>query len=315
MVRLLCFWALAILSIAGALSHSADTDKTPSAQSNFFPTPITPQDNPSSTQKIALGKKLFHETRLSLDNTYSCASCHQPNRHFTDGLSKAIGVTGEQHSLNTPTLYNTGFNASLGWQDTGITELEQQHLVPLLNTHPIEMGYSNKQRDVIGADKQYQQAFEGAFADQQISLENIVRALASYVRTIRPPTSAFDNYLFQDDSSALSKEAKAGLELFFSERLSCSHCHASLNFSGPIKHSLSQAAPVFHVTGVGGSNKPFRAPTLRAIRHTAPYMHDGSLTTFTAVIDHYENTRVERLAVFELSQQERSQLIAFLQSL
>lgn len=282
---------------------------------DFYPAPLVPADNPSTVEKVALGERLFSEPALSVTGNFSCASCHQPDQHFTDRLPVAIGATGEPHTRNTPTLYNVAFNASLNWDDQGITQLEDQHLIPLLNDDPVEMGYDETLLKALLKDPAYASAFGEAFPGRTITTRELAQAIAAYVRTIRAPVSAFDRYLFFDQQSALSDEARAGMALFFSDRTGCSHCHASLNFSGAVVHEFQQAPPVFHITGVGGSEHAFRAPTLRAIRHTEPYMHDGSLASLSAVLDHYQSTQAERVPQFRLTAKEAAQLIAFLESL
>ena len=278
----------------------------------FHPAPLIPADNPLSGAKIALGKRLFHETALSINRTTSCASCHQPERHFTDGLPRAVGALGDEHPRNTPTLYNVGYNASLGWSDEGLNSLEQQHRVPLFNQTPVEMGYRDAFVARLQADASYSEAFTAAFGGAATT-ERVIMALASYVRTLVPPESPFDRHLFYDEP--LSADASAGLDLFFSERLGCATCHASFALSGPVEHAEQNAAPVFHVTGVGGSNQAWRAPTLRAVSATAPYMHDGSIPDLAGVLSHYETTDAERVPDFTLSDAERRQLIAFLKTL
>ena len=279
----------------------------------WLPTPIEPEDNPSSAAKVALGEALFSDTQLSGNGTYSCATCHKPEAHFTDGLEVAIGATGELHSRHTPTLYNVAYHASFGWDDTALTSLEDQHIVPLTNKAPVEMGFRDDL--LLNIEGTYSTQFERAFPDESLSLNTVVKAIAAYVRTIRAPESAWDRYVYFDEQEALSAEAKAGMALFFSERLGCSHCHGSFNFSGPLKHLVEQAEPVFHHTGVAGSELSFRAPTLRAIQHTAPYMHAGQLDSLRDVLSHYEQTEAERVPDFKLTEQERIELISFLEAL
>ena len=183
------------------------------------------------------------------------------------------------------------------------------------------MGYEPTLLEPLAEEADYAKLFQQAFSadvnshEPLINTGNVVRALASYVRSITAPASAFDAYLFEDRTSALSEDAKAGMSLFFSARLGCSQCHASLSFSGPTSHTRQAAEPVFHVTGVGGSQLAFRAPTLRQIGNTAPYMHNGSLKSLTEVIEHYERAAVERVPKFALNNNEQRQLIAFLTSL
>lgn len=257
---------------------------------------------------------LFSETLLSSTGEYSCASCHQPQRHFTDGRARALGATGELHQFNTPTLYNVAFNASFGWTDSGLDSLESQHLVPLYNQHPVEMGYQPGLLQKLLEQPAYAHAFQQVFAEPA-STSNMIKAIAAYVRTIRAPVSAFDRYLFFDITDDFAALQQHGMELFFSARLGCTTCHASLNFSGPVQHVIQQAPAAFHITGVGGTTQAFRAPSLRQIANTAPYMHDGSLTSLTEVLHHYETVSAPHVPDFALSDAERSALIAFLQAL
>jgi len=281
----------------------------------YLPDPVIPSDNPLTPAKVALGKRLFSEPLLSAGRAYSCASCHQPERHFTDGRPRAVGAGGDTLAHNTPTLYYAGFNSSLGWQANGARTLEQQHQTPLFSNSPLEMGFSGENLADLSLDDRYPPLFSAAFPDDGISTTSVIRALASYVRTIVPAPSAFDAYLFDDDQHALSAMAVAGMRLFFSPRLGCSNCHASLAFSGPISHVLEQTPPAFHVTGVGGSDAAFRAPTLRRVAATAPYMHDGSMATLQQVLQHYQNVAAKHVPSFTLSADEQAQVIAFLHTL
>ena len=285
-----------------------------------LPPLIEPTDNPSTLAKVRLGERLFDEPLLSAQGTMSCATCHQPERHFTDGQAVAIGVDGAPHQRNTPTLYNVGYNASYGWSDDGIYRLEAQLLIPLGNRHPQEMGFDHHTLPRLLQEDGYADLFAQAFAGEQISVTHLTAALASYLRSLAAPVSAFDRHLFFDDSTALSDAAKRGLDLFFSPSLGCASCHASFNLSGPVRHQRSTAAPVFHVMGVGGSPLAFRAPTLRSVVHTAPYMHDGSVPTLAAVVARYENIAAlrlphDRVPQFTLTDAQRGDLVAFLGSL
>lgn len=283
------------------------------------PQVVEPADNPSKPAKVALGERLFSETALSIDDSYSCASCHDPARHFTDQRPVALGVSGQLHQRNTPTLYNVAFNASFGWDDQGITRLEAQHLVPLFNSDPVEMGYDANLAQPRLQARGYAPAFAAAFSKTEIETlpltTLVVRALASYVRTLRHPHSAFDDYMYWGDTGAMSQQAVAGLELFTSPRLGCSGCHAGFSLSGPSVHAESLGAAQFHHTGVQGSRERFRAPTLRAIRFTAPYMHAGNLATLEEVLDHYQTTTATEVPSFTLTELEEQQLLAFLDAL
>ena len=303
----LCSRVILLLSLAGPALAQAPVD--------VLPAPLIPDNNLLTPQKAKLGELLFSDTRLSVNQTYSCASCHKPEQHFTDGLPRAINMFGQELAFNTPTLYNTAYNSSYGWTDQGVRSLEAQHSRPLFNTNPVEMGFTEAGLALLQADDTYPTLFEAAFNDRQITSTRVVQALASYVRTLRPPANPFDDLLFNDNRAALSADAYAGMELFFSEKLGCSECHAALTFSGPISHIQAQTEPAFHITGVGSNDTAFRAPTLRAIAHTAPYMHDGSLQTLRQVIAHYQNSDVDNVPSFRLTPRQEHQLIEFLESL
>jgi cytochrome c peroxidase len=281
----------------------------------YLPAPIVPADNPMTAAKAALGSQLFRDPRLSVTGTYSCATCHQPERYFTDGRATAVGALGDSLELNTPTLYYSAFNASLGWLDSGPATLEEQHRTPLFNNDPVEMGFGAEQLKQLGSDPIYRQAFAAVFDDKTVNTEHVIKALAAYVRSLKPPVTAFDRFVFEDDEDALSAQAKAGMRLFLSDRLGCSHCHTSAALSGPVRHSIHQAPPVFHIMGVGGSTAAFRAPTLRYLRHTAPYMHDGSMNSLQQVLSHYQARPSPKVPAFSLSEAEQTQLLAFLDAL
>jgi len=277
---------------------------------------------------------------------------------FTDGRVTAIGATGEHHTRNTPTLINVAYAASFGWSDPSLTTLEAQHRVPMFNHAPVELGLDqvlSQRLSELSVDDAIAALHEAAFpgADASITLDQIIQALASYVRTLIAADSAFDGYLYRD-ADALTVEARRGMRLFFSERTNCSLCHASFNLSGPVvQQGIPVPKSVFHNTGLynieGSGRYPdiglalhtgraadmgaFRAPTLRNVAVTAPYMHDGSLPTLEAVIDFYNaggrlietgplagDGRVnpykrKEIRVLELSEQDKADLVAFLESL
>ncbi len=274
--------------------------------------PPVPPDNPMSTAKVALGERLFSDPRLSVTGAYSCASCHVPALAFTDGRATAIGATGERHTRNTPTLINSAYAATFGWADPSVTTLEAQHRVPMFNHAPVELGLDRvlpQRLTELAADPAIEALREAAYPDTpEFPLEQLVQSLASYVRTLIAADSAFDRYLFWGEES-LSADAKRGMALFFSARTNCALCHASFNLSGPVlQQGIPAPPPVFHNTGLynidgrgrypdpglathtgrEGDMGAFRAPTLRNVAVTAPYMHDGSVATLAEVIDFYD---------------------------
>ena len=326
-----------------------------------FPIPRVPADNPMTPAKVELGRQLFHDPRLSGDGTVSCASCHQPELAYSDGRERAVGVRGSVHPRSAMSLTNVAYNATLGWDDPDLTRLEDQALVPLLNTRPLEMGVSGREQEVLSRIKKsrrYRRLFSVAFPqdDKPVSLRNVTYALASFERTLISGNSPYDRWAYGGQTDALNEDQRAGARLFFSQRLSCFRCHAGFNLSGPVVYQGAEKTPTrFHHTGLynedgsGGYPEPntgvhrhsrniedmgkFRAPTLRNIALTAPYMHDGSIATLEAAVDHYaaggrarydppEQNRFEPVPTidplikgFELSPQERSRLVAFLHAL
>jgi cytochrome c peroxidase len=311
-----------------------------------LPTPKVPSDNPITTAKIDLGRRLFYDRRLSGNQTYSCASCHQQARAFTDGRAQAIGSTGALHARSTMTLANVAFNASFGWADPSLRSLEAQMAVPMFNEHPIELGLKGREAEIAsrfsGADDRAR--FEAAFPGEPIGLPTIVKAIASFERTILSADSPLDRFMYRDDKSGMTPSALRGMTLFFSERLQCVHCHGSFNLSGPVDFvGAEKVALLFHNTGLydvdGRGSYPasdrglfdstlrpsdmgrFRAPTLRNIAVTAPYMHDGSVPTLEAAIDHYATGglkspyRSDRVRGFKLTTADRADLVAFLESM
>lgn len=289
-----------------------------------FPEPLVPADNPMSPAKVALGRRLFFETRLSLTATYSCASCHDPAHAFTDGRAKAVGATGQSTERSAMTLVNVAYNSSYGWTEPTVTTLEAQMYQPLFNEHPIEMGLAGREAAMVAglsADAGYVDAFNAAFPEQPtgISIANLIRAIACYERTLISGNSPFDRYVFGGQHDAIDAMAKRGMELFYSARLGCANCHAGFNFTGTVVYrDQATAVPAFARNGATAA--PIRVPTLRNIALTAPYMHDGRFATLDEVIAHYESVGAsaeadEKLREFKLTPDERRALRAFLESL
>lgn len=297
-----------------------------------FPTPFVPPGNPMSDAKVALGKRLFFEPRLSVTGKYSCASCHDPARSFTDGRPVAIGATGGALPRGAMALVNVAYNVSFGWTEPQLSSLESQMLEPLLNRHPVELGMAGRQPAVnrtLAADPAYATAFGAVFPDEgpPVTFDHLVKAIAAFERTLISGNSPFDRYVFGGQHDALSPEARQGMALFFSPRAGCSQCHTGFNFSGNWRDSDGPTGEASFADN-GASRQPMRVPTLRNIALTAPYMHDGRFPTLEAVVDHYaqmaEKARAAgadgagidpRLRTFDLTQPERAELVAFLKSL
>jgi cytochrome c peroxidase len=309
-----------------------------------FPTPLVPSDNSMTPATVTLGRSLFYDTRLSFNETQSCASCHQQRYAFTDGRRFARGSTGADHFRNTMGLANVAYEPTLTWGDPRVRSLEAQVLVPLTNEHPVEMGFARHREELVNRlrrDGGYARMFADAFPDQPepVTIENVAKAIASFERTIISGRSPYDRLVHDADSAALGPSARRGMQLFFSERLNCSACHGGFTFGGSAVTAEGNVgpAPVFHNTGTYDGKGDdsglasishrrrdvglFRAPSLRNVALTAPYMHDGSMVSLEQVIDHYaaggpprRGQKVE-LRPFVITPQEKQDLIEFLQSL
>jgi cytochrome c peroxidase len=291
-----------------------------------FPIPAVPPENPMSDAKVVLGRRLFFEPRLSVTHAYSCASCHDPARAFTDGRAVALGATGLPTANAAMSLANVAYNISFGWSKPTVQSLEAQMLEPLRNQHPVEMGLAGRESAVAGwlsADPEYRAEFAEAFPDSngRATFDLMVKAIAAFERTLISGHSPFDRYVFEGRHDALNEQAKRGMALFYSARLGCSACHSGFNFAGNWRDAQGATGAASFARN-GTSATPMRVPTLRNITLTAPYMHDGRFSTLEAVIDHYQDAGQNRsdknephLQPFVLDPEERAALIAFLHSL
>ncbi len=288
------------------------------------PLPI-PADNPQTSEKIALGRLLFNDNRFSSDGTVSCASCHHPDKTFIDGLPVAKGLNGQTGTRNAPTVVNAAFYETL-FLDGRAKSLEDQALGPFVN--PIEHGLENHQAivDVVQKDTNYPQQFKKVFAIKasEITIDHVVKAIASYERTLISGGSPFDRHLFGRNHVMLSESAERGLGIF-KRKGNCVTCHEiswnnalfTDNRFYNIGVSFKQLTPIlddliayvdqgknpdgfpltalqrselgrFNVTKNLSDIGKFKTPTLRNIALTAPYMHDGSMKTLEEVVEHYD---------------------------
>lgn len=325
-----------------------------------FPKPLVPADNPMTLAKVELGRYLFYDARLSVNGQTSCATCHKQELAFTDGNPVSVGTTREKHPRGSMSLVNIAYNAVLTWNNPQMKELERQALVPMFGEHPVELGLREGDGflDTLRSDPRYRELFGRAFPEpgERITLANVTKALASFERSIISARSPWDRYHYGGEDNAVSDAAKRGETLFFNQQLSCFRCHGGFNFSGAtVSEGRPAREPEFHNTGLynvpGALGYPapnvgtfeftkdpkdagkFKAPTLRNIALTAPYMHDGSVLTLDEVLDHYaaggrtvpsgpyagvghDNPNKSALiGGFKLSVQDRKDLIEFLQSL
>ena len=326
-----------------------------------FPYPKVPADNPMTHEKVELGRYLFYDSRLSVNRTQSCATCHRQEKAFTDGRGRGLGSTGELHPRGPLSLANVAYNPVLTWANPNMRRLEQQALVPMFGANPVELGMEGKEDALIArlkAEPRYGKLFRAAFPTDAspFTVGNVTKAIASFERTLLSGDSPYDAYRNGDDPNAISESAKRGEALFFSEQLECFHCHGGFNFTGTVDYLGKGITEVeFHNTGLynlkgrfsypepnlglyeftqqEGDVGKFKAPTLRNIAVTAPYMHDGSVATLEDAIAHYKAggrtirsgplagdgsgnpAKSDFVRPFDLTRQDTADLIAFLKSL
>jgi cytochrome c peroxidase len=273
--------------------------------------------------KVELGRYLFYDTRMSVNGNASCATCHKQELAFTDGRAVSVGATGESHSRGAMSLVNVAYSAALTWSNPQMTRLEEQALVPMFGDHPIELGLREGDGllPMLRADA-YRALFARAFpgGSGEVTVANVTRAIACFERSIVSARSPYDRYHYGGEDQAISESAKHGEVLFFSQPLHCFRCHGGFNFSDATVSERSAPRQVeFHNTGLGVGK--FKTPTLRNIAVTAPYMHDGSVPTLEAALDHYASGGRDNqdkdplIGGFALSRQDREDLVEFLKSL
>jgi cytochrome c peroxidase len=246
-------------------------------------------------------------------------------------------------------LVNVAYSPVLTWANPNLDRLSEQALAPMFGDDPVELGMGGQEdllAERLGADPQYQRLFAAAYPGERplYTVDHITKALGSFQRTILSGDSPYDRYRRGDEPEAISASAKRGETLFFSERLECAHCHGGINFTATVDYFAKGFAEIeFHNNGLynlegefsypkrnlglfpftrePGDVGKFKPPTLRNIAVTAPYMHDGSLATLSDVLDHYaaggtdNPNKSELIKPFQLTEQERADLIAFLESL
>lgn len=277
-----------------------------------------PEDNPQTDDKIALGQMLYYDERLSGDNSLSCASCHAPAAGYADGLPTFIGIGGAQGPRNSPSIINAGYYNANFW-DGRAGSLEEQALGPI--SSDIEMGQDLDELVVeLKAIPGYVSEFQKVF-NEEITIENIAKAIASFERTIVIKDTAFDRFL-AGDNDALSDDAKEGMKLYVG-KANCISCHAGPLLSDNNYHNLGIEGDDgrYAITGQESDKGAFRTPGLRGVAHTAPYMHDGSLATLRDVVEFYNKgggnhpNKSPLISPLNLTDKEIDQLVAFLESM
>jgi len=322
MRKLLTYAILNSVCIVGILS-SGDVAKAEPYQLDIprgLKAVKIPADNPLTAEKIELGKQLFFDKRLSIDNTVSCASCHDPEHGWSNNDRFATGFKKQQGGRSAPTIINSAYQHFQFW-DGRATGLEGQALGPIEN--PIEMAMPmDKLLPKLNDIKGYREQFEAVFGGPANN-DRIAQAIAAFERTILSGDAPFDRYK-AGDTKALSEAAERGRKVFFN-KASCSACHSGPNFSDGAFHNIGIGMTAdepdlgrFASTDIEGDRGSFKTPTLREITRTAPYMHDGSLKTLEDVVDYYDrggndNPYLdEEIFKLGLTEQQKKDLVTFL---
>lgn len=285
---------------------------------------IWPPDNPYSDAKWELGRSLFFDQRLSLDESVSCATCHNPQFAFTDTGRTSSGIHGQSGTRSAPTILNRAFSRLQFW-DGRAGSLEEQAIAPIEN--PVEMGHSRagvveRLQSIPG----YRRMFAAAFGSEQITIEGVVQAIATFERTALSGNSPYDRYM-AGDKSAMTAAQIRGWNVFVN-KAKCDQCHEGIDLTTNQFHNvgvgMDKARPDlgrFTVTHDPKDWGAFRTPTLREVARTAPYMHDGSLATLEDVVEYYDRggnasrNLDETMKPLHLSEQDKKDLVEFLKAL
>jgi cytochrome c peroxidase len=343
---------LLLLSISGIFLFCCNVKKSAKNEDSLYshvPTFINAtvyldSQNLFSEAKATLGRYLFYDRRLSVNNTKACASCHAQQFSFTDNYVRSIGAFGDLHQRNAKPLINLVFEKYLTSADSALHFPEQQINNPMFNVNPLEMGWTGNEDKIIRRikdDSLYQRLFEAAFEDgsDPYTVKNIQYAITSFVKTITSFNSPYDKFYFQKDETALTSSQKNGMLLFFSAKLKCNTCHGGINFNTASSEANSNYfntgltnvlqssfdKGLYEKTNQQNDIGKYKVPTLRNLAFTAPYFHDGSIQSLEEVIELYEKGGLAQKATmpqkskfitgFKLTSPERRDLIAFLLSL
>jgi cytochrome c peroxidase len=300
------------------ISFAIFSCESPEDLSKEYPFPV---DNPPSAQKIELGRALFFDKRLSLDESIACANCHNPTFAFTDRKALSDGINGKQSERNAPTLLNSAFLQTVMF-DAHLKTLELQVIVPIQEA--TEMGHNMKVLiPKLRAIPEYQKAAKTLF-NRDFDAWVLTRSIAAFERSLISLNSPYDQYM-KGNKRALSSEQHAGMKLFNS--LYCTTCHPAPYFTNfkaennGLYHDYGNDKGRFRINLDSADIGFFKTPTLRNIELTYPYMHDGSLQTLDEVIEHYvaggKHSKGQHPSIlrFQLTAREKKQLISFLGAL
>ncbi|MFA9461389.1 cytochrome-c peroxidase [Thiohalorhabdus sp. Cl-TMA] len=290
-----------------------------------------PQDNPTTEAKVELGKKLYFDPRLSETGTVSCNTCHNIREGGDDGRPSSMGVHGRVGPRNAPTVWNSAFMSTQFW-DGRADSLEEQAKGPLL-AHP-EMGMPShdKVMERVKEVPGYRQAFNKVFdGENPVTIDNAVKAIAAFERTLITPNSPYDHYV-EGKKDALTEQQVRGMKTF--NQVGCTSCHSGAAFNGPQpsmpsgqgffrkfptfmdskyveKYNLAEDPGRYKVTKKEGDKHMFKVPTLRNVELTAPYFHNGAVESLSEAVRVMGKVQLNR----DLSDKQVADIVAFLKSL
>ncbi len=315
--------ALLVLSACKKEAPEITASNDPFPIPSGFPKIEFPDDNQFTVERWKLGKKLFYDKALSLNNTVSCGSCHKPELAFSDNVARSLGDNGTVGRGNAPTLSNVAYHPYFT-RAGGVPTLEMQILVPVqehdeFNTNIVDLAERLKQMP------EYVEAAQNSY-NREMDPFVITRAIATFERSLVSGNSRYDAYIQKGDFEALNKQEKRGLQLFLSDETNCSKCHTGFDFTNYAfenngLYTVYADSGRFRVTGIDTDRAKFKVPSLRNIELTAPYMHDGSKQTLESIVEHYNAggaihpNKSQFLKPLGLTQEEKDDLVAFLKSL
>ena len=287
---------------------------------------VIPADNPLTTEKVELGRTLFFDKRLSQDNTIACANCHLAKFAFTDGKPVSTGIRGQKGGRSAPVSFNRVFSSAQFWDGRAAT-LEDQSVGPF--TNPIEHGFANydvmvaKMKKIAG----YRKLFKQVYGEDDITIGNVGKAIASFQRTVLSGNSPADRFDMGQEAGAIPEAAQKGL-LLFRDKARCTKCHSGFNFTDEKFHNLGIGwddnkvdLGRYMVTKNPEDIGAFKTPTLREISRSAPYTHAGRFKTLEEVVNFYNQGGVKNphqdplILPLELTDQEKGDLVQFLRTL
>jgi cytochrome c peroxidase len=317
-----------------------EQDTTPYAfQVGDFPAPNLPEDNPLTVQGVKLGRMLFYDTKLSADNSQSCASCHLQEFAFTDTARFSLGIRGMRGERQAMSVFNMAWNTNGFFWDGRAEILRHQALMPIQD--PLEMDETLENVvSKLSEDQSYKDQFQRVFGSKDVNSERIALALEQFMNSIVSTNSRYDQFL--KDSSVFNESEKRGFDLFFTEfnpffpeasGADCEHCHGGINFENDqyMNNGLDTDAEMDDFGRQKATNNPrhkgqFKVTSLRNIAITPPYMHDGRFKTLEEVVEHY-NSGIKSSSTLDpaleqvrpvglgLSEQDKADLVAFLKTL